>query len=191
MAFNQASSKDKDKDKDDNQNHRLYNPYQDLEIPVQKLYQLPTQPEYLFHEEALHQRRSWGENLTYYTGCGYLAGASSGAAKGLFDALRASEHGDTLKLRVNRVLNSSGLKGRQWGNRAGVVGLMYAALESGMVKLRDTDDVANSIAAGLATGALYKAASGPRAAAVYGAVGGLLVGCTVGMKHALKRYIPV
>ncbi|KAL2943171.1 Mitochondrial import inner membrane translocase subunit TIM23-2 [Bienertia sinuspersici] len=187
MAFNQEEQNN------ENRQHqrRLYNPYQDLEIPVQKLYQLPTQPEYLFHEEAVHQRRSWGENLTYYTGCGYLLGASSGASKGLIDAVRASEHGDTIKLRVNRVLNSSGLTGRQWGNRAGVIGLMYAALESGIVKLRDTDDVGNSVAAGLATGVIYKAGSGPRAAALAGAVGGLLVGCTVGMKHALKRYVPV
>ncbi|KMS95885.1 hypothetical protein BVRB_004230 [Beta vulgaris subsp. vulgaris] len=184
MAFNQP-------EKDGDHERRLYNPYQDLETPVQKLYQLPTQPEYLFHEESLRQRRSWGENLTYYTGCGYLAGASSGAAKGLFDALHAFEHGDTLKLRVNRVLNTSGLTGRQWGNRAGVIALMYAGFDTGIVWWRDTDDVYNSVASGLATGAIYKAASGPRAAAVAGAIGGLLVGCTVGIKHALKRYIPV
>ncbi|XP_021733282.1 mitochondrial import inner membrane translocase subunit TIM23-2-like [Chenopodium quinoa] len=185
MAFNQP------KENENHEQRRLYNPYQDLEIQAQKLYQLPTQPEFLFHEESLRQRRSWGENLTYYTGCGYLAGASSGAAKGFVDAVRASEHADTVKLRVNRVLNSSGLTGRQWGNRAGVIGLMYAGLESGLVKWRDTDDVFNSVVAGLATGALFKAASGPRAAAVAGAVGGLLVGCTVGMKHAIKRYVPV
>ncbi|CAO2828900.1 unnamed protein product [Amaranthus hypochondriacus] len=180
-----------DSEKDDSQNHRLYNPYQDLQIPVQKLYQLPTQPEFLFHEESLRQRRSWGENLTYYTGVGYLAGAFYGAAKGFVDATRASEQGDTLKLRVNRVLNTSGLAGRQWGNRCGVVCLMYAGLESGLYAVRDADDIFNSLAAGLATGALYKAASGPRAASVAGAIGGLVVGCTVGAKHALKRYIPV
>lgn len=92
---------------------------------------------------------------------------------------------------MNRVLNASGLNGRQWGNRAGVIGLMYAGIESGIVAVRDTDDVLNSVAAGLATGAIYKAASGPRAAAVAGAIGGLAVGLAVAMKQALKRYVPV
>lgn len=187
MAFNQSSNQNDD----NNPNHRLYNPYQDLKSPVQKLYQLPTQPEYLFQEESLRQRRSWGENLTYYTGCGYLAGASTGAGKGFLDGVRASEPGDTLKLRVNRVLNASGLTGRQWGNRLGVIGLMYAGLESGIVMVTDTDDVMSSVAAGLATGVLYKAASGPRAAAVAGAVGGLVIGFSVGLKQAVKRYVPV
>ncbi|TKY48290.1 Mitochondrial import inner membrane translocase subunit TIM23-1 [Spatholobus suberectus] len=50
---------------------RLYNPYKDLEVPIRNLYQLPTSPEYLFVEEARRKRRSWGENLTFYTGCGY------------------------------------------------------------------------------------------------------------------------
>lgn len=190
MAFNHPNNQSNDEKNRSNQ-QRLYNPYQDLQIQVQKLYELPTQPEYLFQEESVRQRRSWGENLTYYTGCGYLAGATTGAAKGFVEGVRASEPGDTLKLRVNRVLNASGLNGRQWGNRAGVIGLMYAGIESGIVAVRDTDDVLNSVAAGLATGAIYKAASGPRAAAVAGAIGGLAVGLAVAMKQALKRYVPV
>lgn len=190
MAFNQSNPQDND-NKNKNPNQRLYNPYQDLQISAQKLYQLPTQPEYLFQEESVRQHRSWGENLTYYTGCGYLAGAISGAGKGFVSGVRAFEQGDTLKLRVNRVLNASGLNGRQWGNRAGVVGLMYAGIESGIVAVRDTDDVLNSVVAGLATGAIYKAASGPRAAAVAGAIGGLAVGLAVAMKQVAKRYVPV
>ncbi|KAK9691569.1 hypothetical protein RND81_09G205000 [Saponaria officinalis] len=188
MAFHQ--NPEKDTANNTTANHRLYNPYADLQLPAHKLYQLPTQPEFLFHEESLRQRRSWGENLTYYTGCGYLSGASLGASKGLFDGVRAIESGDTFKLRVNRILNSTGSTGRQWGNRVGVIGLMFAGIESGIVYLRDTDDVLNSVAAGLATGALYKAASGPRAAAIAGAAGGLMVGIMVGAKHAVKRYVP-
>ncbi|KAG6391036.1 hypothetical protein SASPL_148783 [Salvia splendens] len=65
-------------------------------------------------------------------------------------------------------------EGRQIGNRCGVIWLMYAGLESGMVEWRDTDDVNNSVVAGLATGALYKVASGPRAAALAGALGGVV-----------------
>lgn len=39
------------------------------------VYRLPKQPEFLFSEEAAVHRRSWSENLTFYTGGGYLAGA--------------------------------------------------------------------------------------------------------------------
>ncbi|CAM8949877.1 unnamed protein product [Rhodiola kirilowii] len=172
-------------------NHRLYNPYQDLNLPTHRLYQLPTSPEFLFQEECKTQRRSWGENLTYYTGLSYLGGAIVGAGKGLVDGVKASEAGDTTKLRVNRILNASGQNGRSFGNRAGVIGLMYAGLESGIVAVRDTDDVINSVVAGLGTGALYKAAAGVRSAAVGGAIGGVVVAALVGGKQVMKRYVPI
>ena len=58
---------------------RLYNPYEGLSSAVdprvlRSVYKLPNQPEFLFSEEATVHRRSWSENLTYYTGTGYLAG---------------------------------------------------------------------------------------------------------------------
>ncbi|XP_047325700.1 mitochondrial import inner membrane translocase subunit TIM23-2-like [Impatiens glandulifera] len=172
-------------------NRRLYNPYQDLKVPTQTLYNLPTSPEFLFQEESIVQRRSWGENLTYYTGICYLGGAIAGAGKGFIEGVKSSEAGDSMKLRVNRILNASGHSGRTLGNRAGVLGLLYAGTESGMVMLRDTDDIVNSIVAGLGTGALYKAASGPRSAAVAGAIGGVAVGLAVTGKQMLKRYVPI
>ncbi|GFP85710.1 mitochondrial import inner membrane translocase subunit tim23-1 [Phtheirospermum japonicum] len=153
-------------------NRRLYNPYQDLNIPTRTLYNL-------------------SENLTYYTGIGYLAGATAGAAKGFASGVKAIEPTDTLKLKINRILNGSGHTGRQVGNRCGIIGLMYASLESGMVAARDTDDVINSVAAGLGTGALYKAAAGLRSAAVAGAIGGVAVGIAVTGKQVLKRYVPI
>ncbi|XP_052194053.1 mitochondrial import inner membrane translocase subunit TIM23-2 isoform X2 [Diospyros lotus] len=171
---------------------RQYHPYQGhLDIPIQSLYNLPTSPEYLFHEEAAAQRRSWGENLQYYTGCGYLSGAVMGAAKGSLEGLSAAEPGDTLKLRLNRVLNSGGQTGRRFGNSLGVVGLIFAGLESGMMQLRGTDDLLNSVLAGLGTGALYRAAAGPRSAAIAGAIGGLAAGAAVAGKQAVKRYVPI
>ncbi|KAF4362019.1 hypothetical protein CsatB_012331 [Cannabis sativa] len=170
---------------------RLYNPYQDLQVPSRNLYQLPTSPEFLFVEEARRQRRSWGENLTFYTGCTYLAGAVGGAGTGLVTGVKSFESSDTMKLRINRILNASGHSGRVWGNRLGVIGLLFAGLESGIVTLRDTDDVWNSVAAGLGTGALYRAARGVRSAAVAGAVGGALVGVALTAKQAVKRYVPI
>lgn len=173
------------------QRRRLYNPYQDLQIPYRQIYDLPNSPEFLFQEESIAQRRSWGENLTYYTGIGYLTGAVSGASIGVFQGLKSAEKGDTLKLRINRILNSGGHEGRKFGNKLGVIGLLYAGMESGMVAARDTDDWVNSVVAGLGTGALFRAANGPRSAAVAGAVGGLMVGAMVGGKQVLKRYVPI
>ncbi|CAI9766140.1 unnamed protein product [Fraxinus pennsylvanica] len=190
MAYQPRAPNESSGDENDS-TRRLYNPYQDLQIPVQTLYKLPTSPEYLFPEESRAQRRSWGENLTYYTGIGYLAGSSAGAAKGFISGLKSIESTDTLKLKINRVLNGSGHTGRQIGNRCGIIGLLYAGLESGMVAYRDTDDVINSVVAGLGTGVLYKAAAGPRSAAVAGAIGGVLVGVAVTGKQALKRYVPI
>ncbi|XP_010256955.1 PREDICTED: mitochondrial import inner membrane translocase subunit TIM23-1-like [Nelumbo nucifera] len=170
---------------------RVYHPYQDLNVPIQNLYNLPTSPEYLFDEEAVVQRRTWGQNLTYYSGCGYLAGAVAGAAKGSVEGLKAAEPGDTMKLRINRVLNSGGHIGRRYGNSFGIVGLIFAGLESGIVYMRDKDDSLSSVLAGLGTGALYRAASGPRSAAIAGAIGGLAAGLAVGSKHVFKRYVPI
>ncbi|CAK7356891.1 unnamed protein product [Dovyalis caffra] len=167
---------------------RLYNPYQDLHMPSQKLYNLSTSPEFLFAEESLRQRRSWGENLTFYTGSAYLAASVAGGAAGFFSAFRSFEPTDTIKLKVNRILNSSGHSGRVWGNRIGIVGLIYAGTESGIVAVTDRDDVWSSVAAGLGTGAICRAARGVRSAAVAGALGGLAAGAVVAGKQALKRY---
>ncbi|CAN4089117.1 unnamed protein product [Withania somnifera] len=178
MAY-QHQSPNHTGDNDDGKNRRLYNPYQDLHVPIQTLYKLPTSPEFLFQEESVAQRRSWGENLTYYTGIGYLSGAVVGAGKGFVEGVKASEPGDTMKLRVNRILNGSGHTGRKFGNRAGIIGLIYAGMESGMVAVRDTDDVINRRRAGL------------RSAAVAGVIGGMIVGLGVTGKQALKRYVPI
>ncbi|OAY36467.1 mitochondrial import inner membrane translocase subunit TIM23-2 [Manihot esculenta] len=167
---------------------RLYNPYQDLNVPIQTLYQLPTSPEFLFTEESLRQRRSWGENLTFYTGSAYISASIGGGSIGFFSALKSFEPTDTLKLKVNRILNSSGHSGRVWGNRIGVVGLIYAMTESGIVAITDRDDVWTSMAAGLGTGAVCRAARGVRSAAVAGALGGVVAGAAVAGKQTLKRY---
>ena len=60
---------------------RFYNPYEGLNTAVdgrslKAAYRLPQQPEFLFSEEAPVHRRSWSENLTYYTGTGYVTGAA-------------------------------------------------------------------------------------------------------------------
>ncbi|OWM84439.1 mitochondrial import inner membrane translocase subunit TIM23-2-like [Punica granatum] len=175
----------------DQRQGRLYNPYQDLQLPAKTLYKLPTSPEFLFSEESLHQHRSWGENLSFYTGCGYLGGSIAGASHGAFNGIKSVESSDTLKLKINRLLNSSGQSGRAWGNRLGVIGLIYAGIESGIIAWTDRDDLWSSFGAGLGTGALYRAARGVRSAAVAGALGGVAATAVVAGKQALKRYVPI
>lgn len=170
---------------------RQYNPYQDLNIPYRTLYDLPTSPEFLFEEESRVQRRSWGENLTYYTGLGYLGGSVAGASVGFRRATVAAEPGDSFKIRTNRILNSCGQDGRRFGNRMGVIGLLFAGMESGMVELRGTDDWINTVVAGLGTGTAFRAAGGVRSAAVAGALGGLMAAGAVAGRQVMKRYVPI
>ncbi|CAM6117040.1 unnamed protein product [Calypogeia fissa] len=175
---------------------RFYNPYADLYgasdlKSLENLYQLPATPEFLFTEEAAVQRRNWSDNLTYYTGCGYLSGAVLGGAKGLVEGIHSREDGDTTKLRVNRVLNASGHRGRTFGNTLGILGLLYAGMESTSGYVRGTDDILNNVIAGLGTGAMYKAAAGPRTAAIAGALGGIAAAGLVAGKQLTKRYMPI
>lgn len=175
---------------------RLYNPYADLYgaadlKSLESVYTLPSAPEYLFPDEAVVQRRNWSENLTYYTGCGYGAGALLGGARGVFEGLRSQERTDTTKIRVNRLLNASGHRGRVMGNTLGILGLLYAGFESTASHYRDTDDMLNTVIAGLGTGVMYKAAAGPRTAAIAGALGGVAAaGLAVG-KQVSKRYLAI
>lgn len=39
------------------------------------VFRLPEQPEFVFEEESAVRKRGWTENLQFYTGGGYLAGA--------------------------------------------------------------------------------------------------------------------
>ncbi|KAL1828254.1 hypothetical protein DCAR_0207452 [Daucus carota subsp. sativus] len=170
---------------------RHYHPYQSLNTPIHKLYELPTSPEYLFHEEAAVQRRSWSENLQYYTGSGYLSGAIIGGMKGTVEGIKSAETGESLKLRINRVLNSGGHTGRKFGNTLGVLGLLFSGLESTALHFRGTDDLLNSVVAGLGTGALYRATKGAKSAVLAGAIGGLAAGAAGIGKQAIKRYVPI
>ncbi|CAI9260348.1 unnamed protein product [Lactuca saligna] len=164
MSYQPGSSNQNESD-----NHHekcwIYNPYQDLRVPIQTLYKLPTSLEYLFQEESIAQRL--------------------GAGKGLVEGVKASEAGGTMKLRVNHILNAFRHADRTISNRAGVIRLLYTGMESRMVKARDADNIINSVVAGLATGALYKVASIARS------IGGIAVGLAMQRKQILKRYVPI
>lgn len=102
---------------------RLYNPYQGLKTidpraQTQKQFRIPTQAEFVFQEEAVAKRRSYGENMAYYTGIGYLGGAVAGGSVGLAQSfLHRSDvpPATSRRLMINRLLNSTGQTGRLAG----------------------------------------------------------------------------
>lgn len=165
---------------------RLYNPYEGISAALDRRdvkapFRLPQEPEFLFSEESVVQRRSWSENLTYYTGVGYLAGAAAGGGVGAYKVLLApgSLQGQaslpSQRIRVNQLLNTSGKMGRSAGNALGVLGLLFSSSESFYYYMNDRilPEDFMTVAAGATTGAIYRSVRGPRQALAAGAVGSI------------------
>ena len=149
-----------------------------------------------------------------------ISGALLGGSQGLVAAakVRPEIGPDTARLRVNRLLNMTGTRGRAAGNALGVLGLLFAGIESGLGYLNDGSipDSAATVAAGIGcssksiatcqvvpalackqfscpagfgTGSLFRSARGPRAAAVAGAVGALAASGLVAARHTVSQNL--
>jgi len=90
----------------------------------------------------------------------WLAGALLGGSQGLVAAakVRPEIGPDTARLRVNRLLNMTGTRGRTAGNALGVLGLLFAGMESGLGYLNDgsVPDSAATVASGNCSTWLHK-----------------------------------
>ncbi|KAK9732859.1 hypothetical protein RND81_04G027600 [Saponaria officinalis] len=174
-----------------------YNPLKDLPNTTpyagtysQHIYHLPTAPEHLFEEESHRKGRTLTDNITFYSGTSFALGTIFGGVKGAAAGIKAAERGDSLKIRVNRILNNGGLIGRRFGNNLGVLGVLYSGVGGGIAHQRGVDDDLGSVFAGVGTGALYRVFNGVRSAAVGGLLGGVVVAGFLGGSHLLKKYVP-
>lgn len=69
----------------------------------------------------------------------------------------------------------------------GVWGLTFATCDCSLIHLRNREDHWNSIMAGAATGGILSIRSGPQAALVSAAIGGLLLGMIEAISIAMTR----
>lgn len=173
--------------------NRLYDPYEGISSALggkKAVFQLPEGPEFVFQDEAVAKRRGWSENLQFYTGLGYLGGGATGFAIGGYRYLNlpADPAFTTLKLKTNRLINTSGSIGRRMACSSAVLGLYFSISESYLTDLADgrvPDDLC-TMAAGFVSAGLFRSPRGPKAAAIAGTVGAL---AAAGLAGA-RQYFP-
>ncbi|KAK9740691.1 hypothetical protein RND81_03G054100 [Saponaria officinalis] len=151
---------------------------------------LSTAPEHFFEEESHRTGRTLTDNNTFYRGASFALGTIFGGVKGVAAGIKATERGDSLKIRVNRILNNGGLIGRRFGNNFGVLEVLYSCVGGGIAHQRGVDDDLGNVFAGVGTGVLNRVFNGVRSAAVGGLLGSVVVAGIFGGSHLVKKYVP-
>ncbi|XP_055547458.1 mitochondrial import inner membrane translocase subunit Tim23 [Wyeomyia smithii] len=133
---------------------------------------LQTQPEFIFPEGASKQRGRF-ELAFSQIGSSAMIGAGIGGMAGLYNGMRATALANqTGKLRRTQLLNHVMKQGAGTANTLGTIAVMYSAFGVLLQWTRGEDDEINTIAAGGATGLLYKSTAGLRKCAI---------GCGIGL----------
>lgn len=128
-------------------------------------------PQYIFPEGASKQRGRF-ELAFSQIGGSVMLGALVGGTTGMYSGLRdTSIAGLTGSARRTQLLNYVSKRGATYANGIGVIAVMYSSFGVILSKLRGVDDELNTLAAGTATGLLYKSTSGLRPSAMGGAAG--------------------
>ncbi|KXN81543.1 Mitochondrial import inner membrane translocase subunit tim23 [Leucoagaricus sp. SymC.cos] len=104
--------------------------------------------------------RGLSDDLCYGTGTMYLGGLSLGGLWGLREGARRPLAVSNSRLRINSILNSVTRRGTFVGNSAGVMALVYNAINSSIDAARGKHDTLGSMSAGALTGALFKSTAG-------------------------------
>uniref|UniRef100_A0A2M4C047 Putative mitochondrial import inner membrane translocase subunit tim23 n=1 Tax=Anopheles marajoara TaxID=58244 RepID=A0A2M4C047_9DIPT len=132
---------------------------------------LQAQPEFIFPEGASKQRGRF-ELAFSQIGSSAMIGACIGGMGGLYNGLNATKLANqTGKLRRTQLLNHVMKQGAATANTLGTIAVMYSAFGVLLQWARGEDDEINTIAAGGATGLLYKSSAGIRKCALGGGVG--------------------
>lgn len=126
--------------------------------------------------------RQFGEKMTYSLGLSYGLGILAGGTYGVFHGL--SRGGATTKLRVNSILNSCSTKGPGLANQAAIMTMFYVGFNNFFGWVRGEEDIYNSTAAGIISGALYKSSAGMKTLAKYSVAGGLVFS---GLDYAFRN----
>ncbi|KAJ7050538.1 Tim17-domain-containing protein [Mycena amicta] len=108
--------------------------------------------------------RGWSDDLCYGTGTMYLSGLALGGAWGVREGATRPLAVSNSRLRINSILNSVTRRGTFIGNSAGVLALVYNAVNSSIDAARGKHDIFGSMGAGGITGALYKSTAGVKPA---------------------------
>lgn len=115
--------------------------------------------------------RGFTDDLCYGAGVSYTSGLAIGGAWGLQEGLRRSA-GQAPKLRLNSTLNAITRRGPFLGNSAGVVAIVYNMVNWCIGYARGKHDSANSVAAGVLSGILFKSTRGLRPMMISGGIVG-------------------
>ncbi|OQV23572.1 putative Mitochondrial import inner membrane translocase subunit Tim23 [Hypsibius exemplaris] len=128
-------------------------------------------PQYIFPEGASKQRGRF-ELAFSQIGGSVMIGAMIGGTTGIYSGLRdTTVAGLTGGARRTQLLNYVSKRGATYANGLGVLAVMYSGFGVILSKLRGVDDELNTLAAGAATGALFKSTSGLRKCAMGGGTG--------------------
>ncbi|XP_014255982.1 mitochondrial import inner membrane translocase subunit Tim23-like isoform X2 [Cimex lectularius] len=130
-----------------------------------------TKPEFILPEGASKQRGRFELAFGQIGACCML-GAAFGGTGGFVNGLKQTTlAGQTGKLRRTQVLNHVMKGGAAKANTLGVLAVMYSGFGVILSYARGTDDELNTLAAGTATGLLYKSTSGLKKCGIGGAIG--------------------
>jgi len=97
-----------------------------------------------------------------------FVGGTSGFLNGMKEAQLAGQLGT---VRRAQILNHVTKNGAAFANSAGVIAVIYSGFGTLLSWLRGQDDELNTLAAGTATGLLYKSSSGLRKCGIGGVAG--------------------
>ncbi|KAF8783463.1 Mitochondrial import inner membrane like protein [Argiope bruennichi] len=128
-------------------------------------------PQWIFPEGASRQRGRF-ELAFSQIGGAVMTGAFLGGVQGFYGGYKQmSALEQKASVRRTQFLNHITKRGAGTANTLGVVAVMYSGFGVLFSWLRGVDDEVNTIAAGTATGLLYKSSGGLRKCGIGGAVG--------------------